>query len=259
MSIPVMVLILRKLCILFFLIFAGCNSLFSASLEEGRDLFRQRKLDDAIKTLQDAKGSLPPQEKKEASLLLAKCYWTKACHYTDDSDTRFELFGKGLEEIETAQEEFGEEASLCYWKAILTGERANVRFTLESFGAAEVIDDLCHRVIELDPSYENGGAYLALGRMYYKLPKLFGGGLEKSVQYLLSAKAYMEMLPPSERTHTVYLFLAESYIALGKYEKARVELKNGLRCRKNPDAPLEDEKNYNEMKRLLHGLNARDK
>lgn len=254
-----MAFILRKLGIVFFLLFAGCGSLFSSSLEEGRDLFRQRKLDDAIRTLQDLKGSLPHQDRKEASLLLAKCYWTKACHYTDDSDTRFELFGKGLEEIDTAQEEFGEEASLCYWKAILTGERANVRFTLESFGAAEVIDDLCHRVIELDPSYENGGAYLALGRMYYKLPKLFGGGLEKSVQCLLSAKSYMEMIPPSERTHTVYLFLAESYIALKKYEEARVELKNGLRCRKNPDAPHEDEKDYEEMKRLLCELNDRGK
>ena len=252
-------LILRKLGILFFLICAGYNSLFSASLEEGRDLFRSRKLDDAIRTLQCAKGSLPPQEKKEASLLLAKCYWTKASHYTDDSDTRYELFGKGLEEIEAAQEESGEDASLYYWKAILTGERANVRFTLESFGAAEVIDDLCHRVIELDPSYENGGAYLALGRMYYKLPKLFGGGPDKSVQYLLSAKSYMEMIPPSERTHTVYLFLAESYIVLKKYEEARVELKNGLRCRKNQDAPQEDEKDYEEMKRLLYELNARDK
>jgi len=251
--------ILKKLGILFFLLFAGCGPLFSDSLEEGRDLFRSRKLDDAVRILQAVKCSLPPQEKKEASLLLAKCYWTKACHYTGDSDTKFELFGKGLEEIEAALEEFGDEGSLCYWKAILTGEKANVRFTLESCGAAEVIDDLCHRVIGLDPSYENGGAYLALGRMYYKLPKLFGGGPGKSVQYLLSAKAYMEMIPPSERTHTVYLFLAESYIALRKYEEARLELMNGLRCRKNPDAPLEDEKDYEEMERLLAQLNDRDK
>lgn len=46
---------------------------------------------------------------------------------------------------------------------------------------------------------------------------------------------------------------------LRKYKEARLELKNGLRCRKNPDAPHEDEKDYEEMKRLLCELNARGK
>ena len=247
----------KKLVVLIFILLGSSGSLFPASLEEGRELFKARRLDDAIGFLQDIKDSLPYRDKKEASLLLARCYWTKASHYTEDGDTKLDLFGKGLDEIETALEEFGDEPSLYYWKAILTGEKANVRPTLESFRAAQVIDELCHRVIETDPSYENGGAYLALGRMYYKLPKLFGGGFEKSVSYLLSAKSYVEMMPPSERTHTVYLFLAESYIALKKYGPAKLELLNGLRCRKNPYAPHEDEKEYERMEKLLSEMNER--
>lgn len=239
------------------MIFSGYGSLYPASLEEAEALFRQRRLDDAIGVLNDLKASLPPEESKEALLLLARCFWTKAAHYTRDSDTKFDLFGRGLLAVEEALEEFGEDASFYYWKAILVGERANVKFSFESFAAADIIDDLCHRVIDIDPSYENGGAYLALGRMYYKLPKIFGGGAQKSVQYLLSAKSFNEMLPPGERTHVVYLFLAESYIALRKYDEAKVELLKGLRCPKNPDAPEEDERDYRRMERLLRELNDR--
>lgn len=249
----------RRLCITLLLIPAASGLLFSAGIEEGRDLFRQRRLDDAISVLHAVKDSLPPDQKKEAALLLARCYWTKATHYTKDCDAKFDLFGRGLQVVEDAQEKIGEEAAFYYWRAVLLGERANVRFSLESFRVSEMIEQLCHRAIELDPSYADGGAYLALGRMYYKLPGLFGGSAEESVRCLLLAKRYVEKRPPEQRDHTVYLFLAESYIALREYEKAKRLLQTGLQCPKNPDAPCEDENDYRVMERLLLEVDRRSK
>jgi tetratricopeptide (TPR) repeat protein len=250
---------LRLFCTLFLLLTAGKGTLFSATLEEGRELFRKRKLDDAIRALHTMKDSLPPEKRREASELLAQCYWTKATHYTDDSDTKFELFEKGLSVIEEALVEFGEEASFYYWKAIFLGERTNVRFSLDSLGVSDMMRGLCQKAIALDPAYMDGGSYLVLGRLYYKLPKLFGGSAEESVKYLLLAKKYVEMKPLEERAHTVYLFLAESYIALKEFERARLELETGLKCPKNRDAPHEDEADYREMARLLFEVNQRIK
>lgn len=40
------------------------------------------------------------------------------------------------------------------------------------------------RVIKTDPAFEAGSAYMALGQVYMKAPKIFGGDLEKAIGYL---------------------------------------------------------------------------
>ena len=37
------------------------------------------------------------------------------------------------------------------------------------------------QVIAIDPAYEHGGPYRVLGRMYFKLPRFAGGGINKSI------------------------------------------------------------------------------
>ena len=49
------------------------------------------------------------------------------------------------------------------------------------------IDDIKHEmetVIKLDRSYETGSAYLVLGQVYLQAPKLLGGDVQKSIDYL---------------------------------------------------------------------------
>ncbi len=228
-----------------------------ATIVDAEDLFRQRRLDDAIRLLGEIRCGLSPSESKQASALLARCYWTKATYYTKEGDTRFDLYGRGLEVTYEALETLGEEASFYYWQAVLLGERANLRFSIESLRVSETIKKLCEKAIELDPSFEAGAAYVVLGRMYYKLPGLFGGSAKESVRYLLEARRYVEMKPQAERAHTVYYFLAESYAALREYDKAVQALEAGLRCLKNPDAPREDEADFREMARLLKELEGK--
>ncbi|MBN2324704.1 MAG: hypothetical protein JXQ30_13305 [Spirochaetes bacterium] len=223
---------------------------FCSTLDDARELFRQRRLDDAILFLQEILTELSPSESKEACAMLARCYWTKATYYSNDPDTRFDLYGKGLAVTIEAISTLGEEASLCYWQAVLLGERANLRFSIESLRVSETIRKLCERAIELDPSFGDGASYVVLGRMYFKLPGLFGGSAKESVRYLLEARRYVEMKPQKERAHTVYYFLAESYAFLKEYEKALRALEAGLRCPRNPDAPYEDEADYREMEML---------
>ena len=224
------------------------------TLDDAADLYRQRRLDGAITLLREIRCGLHPADSKKAAALLARCYWTKATYYTEDQDARFDLYGRGLDVMREALSTLGEEPSFYYWQAVLLGERANLRFSMESLRVAETIKELCKRAIELDPSFESGASYVVLGRMYYKLPGLFGGSMKESVRYLLEARRYVEMKPQAERSHTAYYFLAESYAALREYEKAVQALEAGLGCPKNPDAPREDEADYREMNRLLKVL-----
>ncbi|UCB45558.1 MAG: hypothetical protein JSV25_15330 [Spirochaetota bacterium] len=246
---------MKRICWFLFM-FVICSTILTASpLDRGVDLYKQRKLEEAITYLNEIKAIVSPQEKKHVYILIARCYWTKATYYTQDNKNKAEVFAKGLQAIKEAQEILGEDARFYYWEAVLVGEKANAFFSIDSFTAADTIKELCNRVIALDPSYDDGGAYLILGRMYYMLPKLFGGNNEESIHYLLKAKKYMDMRPNDERKHFVYKFLAESYVAQREWRKAKQALFDGLNCPKDQDAPHEESPSYLEMEKLLNKIN----
>ena len=98
----------------------------------------------------------------------------------------------------------------------------------ESFGLrqglkyrGEIKDELL-TVLRLDPAYEQGSAYRALGRWYYKVPGLFGGSDKKSEEHLRKSLTYN---PNS--TASLY-FLAETLIALNRKPEAKEMLERVL-------------------------------
>lgn len=75
-----------------------------------------------------------------------------------------------------------------------------------------------NKVIELDPSYEDGGPDRVLGRVFFKLPGFAGGDKKKSLEHLLKSKEY----GPEDTLTRIYL--AETYLALKEKDKAKEEL-----------------------------------
>jgi tetratricopeptide (TPR) repeat protein len=248
---------LKRAYWLLFLFFVSSAILSASTLDRGVDLYKQRKLDEAVNALNEIKDTLPPQESKSAYLLLARCYWIKGTYYTEDREKKAEVFARGLRAMERAQTIIGEDAGFYYWMAVFIGEKANLFFSMESLTAVDTIKDLCSKVIAINQSTEDGGAYIILGRMYYKIPGLFGGSNEESIKYLLMAKEYEDRKPVSGRKHFVYKFLAESYYAQREWENAHQTLLEGLRCPPDPDAPWENEGDYREMKELLKDITKR--
>jgi tetratricopeptide (TPR) repeat protein len=248
---------LKRAYWLLFLFFVSSSILSDSSLDGGMDLYKQRKLDEAVNALNEMKDNLPPQESKSAYLLLARCYWTKGTYYTEDKKKKVEVFTQGLRAMERAQIRLGEDAGFYYWMAVFIGERANLFFSMDSLTAVDTIKDLCSKIIAMDKSTEDGGAYIILGRMYYKIPGLFGGSNEESIKYLLLAKEYEDRKPVNERKHFIYKFLAESYYAQREWENAHQALLQGLNCPPDPDAPWENEGDYKEMKELLKEIEKR--
>lgn len=108
-----------------------------------------------------------------------------------------------------------------YFKGICTGELGSIE---GGWGFVDGMIEDFKTVIDLDPAFEDGGGYRALGRMYSELPA-FGlllvpsRDLDKSITLLKQAVRYGPLYGRN------YIFLAESYFKKGDFLSARDTLK----------------------------------
>jgi tetratricopeptide (TPR) repeat protein len=77
-------------------------------------------------------------------------------------------------------------------------------------------------VLELDPGYLQGAADRALGRWYFRVPRLFGGSREKAIEHLQRSLAWDPLNAASN------FFLAEVYLAMDRDDDARRHLERVL-------------------------------
>jgi tetratricopeptide (TPR) repeat protein len=112
---------------------------------------------------------------------------------------------------------------------------ANMGALAESFGLRQgikyrkPIKDALETVLRLDAAFQQGSADRALGRWYFKVPRLFGGSRAKAEQHLRASLMYN---PTSTASH---FFLAEVLLDDGRTAEARAELQKVI------DAPLDPE------------------
>jgi tetratricopeptide (TPR) repeat protein len=77
-------------------------------------------------------------------------------------------------------------------------------------------------VLAINPSYQEGSADRGLGRWYFRVPRLFGGSKEKSVEHLQRSLTYD---PGNALSH---LYLADTFLAMNRREEAEGELQRVL-------------------------------
>jgi len=128
---------------------------------------------------------------------------------------------------------------------------ANMGALAESFGMrqglkyrGEIKNELL-TVLKLDPAFQKGSADRALGRWYFKVPGLFGGSDQKSVEHLRKSLTYD---PNSSASR---FFLAETLLDRGKKEDARAELQKVIDGPIDPDWAPEDREFKEKAKQLL--------
>ena len=109
---------------------------------------------------------------------------------------------------------------------------ANMGALAESFGLRQglkyrkPIKDALETVLRLDPAFMEGSADRALGRWYFKVPKLFGGDRKQAEVHLRKSLTYN---PESTVSH---FFLGELLQDEGRDAEARAEFQKVV------DAPL---------------------
>lgn len=101
---------------------------------------------------------------------------------------------------------------------------ANMGALAESFGLrmglkyrADIRREL-EIVLKLDPGFQQGSADRALGRWYYRVPRLFGGNKQKSEEHLRRSLTY------DPHSLASLYFLAETLHAMDRNTDARAAL-----------------------------------
>jgi hypothetical protein len=131
---------------------------------------------------------------------------------------------------------------------------ANMGAMAESFGLRQGIKyrkpvkDELETVLQLDPSFMQGSADRALGRWYFKVPRLFGGSDKESEAHL---RASLKFNPTSTASH---FFLAELFLDNGRKAEARTELHVVLDAPLDPDWTPEDREFKDKARKLLATL-----
>jgi tetratricopeptide (TPR) repeat protein len=137
-----------------------------------------------------------------------------------------------------------------FWKA------ANMGALAESFGMRQGIKyrkpirEALETVLKIDPKFQAGSADRALGRWYFKVPGLFGGSNEKSVEHLRKS---IEYDPNSTASH---FFLAETLLDMGRKADARAALQKVLDVPIDADWAPEDREFKQKAKALLAKIGA---
>jgi tetratricopeptide (TPR) repeat protein len=104
-----------------------------------------------------------------------------------------------------------------FWLGANYGGNAELS-TLAGFSDIEDIKQEMETVLKLDQGYEGASAYMALGQMYMKAPRIFGGDLSKAIEYLEKG------IKASPNNGLMRLRLAQAYADAHRNEDARKQI-----------------------------------
>ena len=131
---------------------------------------------------------------------------------------------------------------------------ANMGALAESYGLRQgvkyrrPIKEALETVLRLDPSFLEGSADRALGRWYFKVPRLFGGSRQLAESHLRKSLTYN---PGSTASH---FFLAELLLDDGRTAEARAEMQQVLAAPPNPGWGPEDDEFKQKARRALDAM-----
>jgi len=186
-----------------------------------------------------------PKDFESAWKLARACYWLGG-HVAEDG--RRVQYERGIEAGRQASVLQTDRPEGYFWMA------ANMGAMAESFGLRQGIKyrspvkKALETVLMIDPGFQQGSADRALGRWYQKVPGLFGGSNDKSVEHLKRSLTYD---PASTASH---FFLAETYLEMNRKDQARQEAQKVLELPVNPNWAPEDREFKQKAKALLERL-----
>jgi tetratricopeptide (TPR) repeat protein len=193
----------------------------------------------------EARLSADARDFESAWKLARASYWLGGHVPADEQRQQYE---RGIEAAMRAVELEPERPEGHFWMAADMGAMA------ESFGLRAgiryrgAIKRELEAVLRIDPSFQQGSADRALGRWYFKVPRLFGGSRDKALEHL---KRSLEYAPDSTATH---YFLAETYLDMDRRDDARRELQLVLAAPLDPEWTPEDREFKQKAKELLERI-----
>jgi tetratricopeptide (TPR) repeat protein len=173
------------------------------------------------------------------------CYWLGG-HAAEQG--RRATYERGIDAARRATSLRSDRPEGYFWMA------ANMGALAESFGLRQglkyrkPIKEALETVLRLDSAFQDGSADRALGRWYFKVPRLFGGSDKEAEAHLLASLRYN---PASTASH---YFLAELYADKGRKNEARTQLQAVIDAPITPEWAPEDREFKEKARQLLEKL-----
>lgn len=132
-----------------------------------------------------------------------------------------------------------------FWLGASYGLLAEESGLIEGLRLVDTIRHEMETVIKIDPDYEEASGLRTLARLDYRAPFFKGGDKQKSIQLLEECD---HRFPDNSLT---MLYLADSYIAVGRRAEARALLERILKLCPDPQYGPELADNQNEAREAL--------
>lgn len=203
------------------------------------DLSRVRQ---AISLLTDLTNVDP--DNYEAQWRLARYYHFLGKHAARQEE-KLDALEKGIEVGKRAVSLQPNRPEGHFWLAANYGTYGQEKSVFTRWRLVKLIRQELEAVIRLDPHYVNGSAYAVLGKLYAEVPGLFGGSLERSIEY---GEKAMKIGPDNSLAK---LFLAESCLRAGRKPEAKRLIEELLTIAPDKDFEFEFTENQQEARRLL--------
>lgn len=165
-----------------------------------------------------------------------------------DNSKKSKLLGAAMEAGKKAVEIDSGRVEGHFWLGASTGEYADLKGALQSLGLVKTVRREFEAALAINPGYENGDIYSALGQIDLNLPKLFGGNDRRGLERLEQG------LKVGANNSDLKVTLAEVYVKKGRNDEARALLESVLSASDPARSPLEQEDIKAKARRLLEKL-----
>jgi tetratricopeptide (TPR) repeat protein len=219
-----------------------------ALIKDGDDLYAAR--DDArnvMKAIDKYKAALEIDQKNyEATWRISRAYYYYGTKLSeDDSDGRKETFNRGMHWAKIAMKFNNNRVEGHFWYGVNLGSWGEANGVMKSLSIRHDLEDTMLKTAKIDEEYEGAGSYRVLGRLKFRLPGIFGGDNDLSIEYLRKA---VKIAP----THTMnYVFLAETLMDEDEYVEAKKLLEKVIAMEPDPRWIPEAKRDKEDAKRLL--------
>jgi tetratricopeptide (TPR) repeat protein len=131
----------------------------------------------------------------------------------EKKDEKLKLYNAGKEYSKKAKKLDDNSADAHFWYVVNLGRIGQTKGVLHSLGSVPEIKKEIDKILDIDSTHT--GALDVKAMLYYELPGLFGGNLNKSMEALNKAIAF------DSNYALLYVDMGKVYIKKKDYEKAR--------------------------------------
>jgi tetratricopeptide (TPR) repeat protein len=150
-----------------------------------------------------------------------------------DSSKKSKLLQAGVEAAKKAVALDDKRVEAHFWFAANEGEYADLKGALQSLNLVKTIRKEFEAALAINPAYENGAIYSALGQIDLNLPRLLGGNDRRGIERL------EEGLKVGPNNAELGVTLAEVYGKKGRKDEARKLLESVVSGNDPARSPIE--------------------